>query len=302
MLLPEGLIPGSYSPFNANYELDINALKERLTSVVEGSTGLHGPANHSEMVSLSFEEWKQWTDTMIGVARENKLKTWSFLGAESYEKTIPYVEYALKAGADGFILHPPYKVKYSQEAAYQYVKEIAKTFSDTPIIFYPNFNIDNPTNPYLAARLAEISNIVGMKMTRIFNLEQASEVYNLTRDNDNFRIVTGSLLNMYALRGLKLNASFSAQSNYVHKWAIELWKALQSEDWRSADLWYEKIAKLHRALNHPGGYLHTYAGEKAAMGLLGKSVGTLRRPGLPPTDAQLEVIKKALIEAELINS
>ncbi len=300
MLLPEGLIPGSYSPFTADYKLDTKVLHERLESVVEGSTGLHGPANHSEMCELDFNEWKQWTDVMLDVCRGNKLKSWSFLGAESFEKTIPYAEYAIKAGADGIILHPPYKVKYSQEAAYQYVKAFADEFSDTPIIFYPNFNIDNPTNPYLGARLAEIPNIVGVKMTRIYNLEQASELYSLTRDNKHFRMVTGSLINMYALRGLGIKSSFCAQSNYIHKWVLELWDALQSEDWQKADLWYDKIAKLHRAFNNPGGHLHTYAGEKAAMEMLGTPVGPLRRPGLPPTDAQLAVIRHAIVDAGLI--
>ncbi len=300
MLLPEGLIPGSYTPFTADYKLDTKVLRERLESVVEGSSGLHGPANHSEMCELDFEEWKQWTDVMVDVCSRNNLKSWSFLGAESFEKTIPYFEYAIKAGADGVILHPPYKVKYSQEAAYRYVKAIADKFPETPIIFYPNFNIDNPTNPYLAARLAEIPNIVGVKMTRIFNLEQASELYSLTRENKHFKMVTGSVLNMYSLRGLGIKSSFCAQSNYMHKWVLELWKALQSGDWQNADLWYDKIAKLHRAFNNPGGYLHTYAGEKAAMAMLGKSVGPLRRPGLPPTEEQLAVIRKALVDAGLI--
>jgi len=300
MLLPEGLIPCSYSPWTADNKLDLKVLRERLESVVEGSTGLHGPANHSEMVLLTFDEWKQWTDVMIDIAGKYQLKTWSFFGTESYEKTMPYAEYALKSGADGFILHPPYKIKYSAEAAYQYISDFSKEFSDTPIIFYPNFNIDNPTDPYLAAKLAEIPNIVGLKLTRIFNIEQVSELYSMTRNNEHFRFVTGSLLNMYSLRGLDITASFSGQSNYTHEWSLELWKALQSKDWQAADIWYEKIAKLHRAFGRPGGHIHLYAGEKAAMSFLGKPVGNLRRPGLPVTEEQLVVIRKALEDAGLI--
>ena len=73
MLLPDGLIPYSYSPFTADNKLDLKVLRERLERVLEGFTGLHGPANHSEMVTLDFEEWKQWTDVMMDVARENNL-------------------------------------------------------------------------------------------------------------------------------------------------------------------------------------------------------------------------------------
>ena len=107
---------------------------------------------------------------------------------------------------------------------------------------------------------------------------------------------------MYALRGLGLTSSFSAQSNYIHEWALELWQALQDKDWEKSDYWYDKIAKLHRAFNHPGGYLHKYAGEKAAMQMLGKNVGTLRKPQLEPTDQQKEIVRQALIEAGLLEA
>ncbi len=301
IIQPEGLIPGSYSPFTEDEKLDIDTLRERLESVVPGSKGLHGPANHSEMCMLSFDEWKAWTDVMLEVAREHNLKTWSFLGAESLKKTVPYIEYALKAGADGIILHPPYKVDYSQEAAFQYYKTIAEMYPDTPFLLYPNFNCPDPQSPYLANRIAEIPNVVGLKMTRRYNIEQAGEIYSLTRNNPCFSIVTGSLINAYALRGFDLKASFSAQSNYMHPWAVELWNAMQAKDWDKADYWYDKIAVLHRAFNYPGGgYLHKYAGEKAAMALLGKSVGNLRSPSLPANEAQIASIRQALIDNGLL--
>lgn len=300
MLLPEGLIPASYTPFTSDYKLDTKVLLERLESVTDGSTGLHGPTNHGEMCELTFDEWKQWIDVMLDVCKRHNLHSWSFLGTESFEKTIPYAEHAISAGTSGIILHAPYKVKYSVEAAYQYVKAFAEEFSETPIIFYPNFNTGDPTSPELVARLSELPNIVGVKMTRLFNIEQAGEVYRMTRNNPKFRIVTGSLLNLYPLRGLEIKASFSPQSNYVHDWSLKLWKALQEKDWETSDIWYDKINKLHYAFCHPGGYVHTYAAEKAAMEMIGKPVGTLRRPGLPATEEQKAVVRKALVEAGLL--
>lgn len=300
MLMPEGLIPGSYSPFTEDEKLDIDTLRERLESVVPGSNGLHGPANHSEMCMLTFEEWKAWTDTMMEVAKPHGLQTWSFAGAESLMKTIPYIEYALKVGADGIILHPPYKVDYSQDAAFEYFRKVTEIYPDTPFLLYPNFNCPDAQSPYLANRIAQLTNVVGLKMTRRYNIEQAGEIYSLTRNNPHFNIVTGSLINAYALRGFDLKASFSAQSNYKHDWAVKLWEAMQAKNWEEADYWYDKIALLHRALNHPGGYLHKYAGEKAAMAMLGKSVGGLRSPSLPATEAQKEIIHKALVDAGLI--
>ena len=68
----------------------------------------------------------------------------------------------------------------------------------------------------------------------------------------------------------------------------------------NADMWYAKIAKLHRAFGRPGGYLHTYADEKDAMALLCKPVGNLRKLGIPVTKEELKVIKKALVDVGLL--
>ncbi len=73
MLLPEGLIPGSYTPFTADFKLNEKVLREELERVTSGSGGLHGPAGHSEFASLTFDEWKVWTDIMIDVAKKAKI-------------------------------------------------------------------------------------------------------------------------------------------------------------------------------------------------------------------------------------
>jgi hypothetical protein len=116
VILPEGLNPGSYTPFGADNKLDQKALARELKLVTPGSSGLHGPAGHSEFASLTFEEWRGWTDVLVDVAHGAGVKAWSFLGAESFEKTAPYIEYAIKAGADGVWLIAPYFNLYSQEA------------------------------------------------------------------------------------------------------------------------------------------------------------------------------------------
>ena len=84
MLMPEGLNPGSYTPFTADNRLNEKVLASELQLVVKGSGGLHGPAGHSEFASLTFDEWKVWTDVLVDVAHANKIKAWSFLGAESF--------------------------------------------------------------------------------------------------------------------------------------------------------------------------------------------------------------------------
>ena len=104
MTMLEGLNPGSYTPFTADNRLDEKALSRELQLVTKGAGSLHGPAGHSEFASLTFDEWKVWVDVLVDVAHKANIKAWSFLGGESFEKTIPQVEYALKAGADGLLV------------------------------------------------------------------------------------------------------------------------------------------------------------------------------------------------------
>ena len=84
MLMPEGLNPGSYTPFTADNKLNEKVLASELERVVPGSGGLHGPAGHSEFASLTFDEWKAWLTVMIDVAHRHKLPAWCFFGAESF--------------------------------------------------------------------------------------------------------------------------------------------------------------------------------------------------------------------------
>src|SRR5579872_7236684 len=164
MLMPAGLNPGSYTPFTADNRLNDEVLADELQRVVRGAGGLHGPAGHSEFASLTFDEWKVWADVLIDVAHGAKIKAWPFLGAESFEKTLPYMEHALKAGADGVFVIAPYFNLYSQEAGYCYYRDLASEFSNTPIVFYPSHQTGNHFTPQTIAKIAELPNVVGMKL------------------------------------------------------------------------------------------------------------------------------------------
>jgi 4-hydroxy-tetrahydrodipicolinate synthase len=302
MLLPEGLTPGAYTPFTADNRLDAKALSEQLQFVVKGSGGLHGPAGHSEFASLTFDEWKVWTDVLIDVARKAKIPAWSFLGAESFEKTVLYAEYALKAGADGLFVIAPYFNLYGQEAAYLYYRDLAKAFSDTPIVFYPSEQTGNYFAPPTIARIAELPNIVGMKLSSDDSFDDVSKIIRLTRNNAAFNLVTGSLGNLCPLLcNVDIRASCSPFSPFVHEWSLSLWNAYRAHDWPTVEKWQEKIGRIARAVNVSGNrHEGARAGHKAALALLGRPVGLPRRPAVPLTDEQIARIRKVLEEEGLL--
>jgi 4-hydroxy-tetrahydrodipicolinate synthase len=302
MLLPEGLIPGAYTPFTADNRLDEEVLRDQLQSVSEGSGGLHGPAGHSEFASLTFEEWKVWTDVLVAVAKQAKIPAWSFFGTESFEKTVPYGEYALKAGADGFFVIAPYFNLYGQEAAYRYYRDFANAFPETPIVFYPSHQTGNHFEPATIARIAELPNVAGMKLNGDHTFDRMSRIILLTRGIKSFRWVAGGLNVLYPLMchaGFK--ASCSPMSNFAHGWSLNFWRAYQEQDWPAVEKWQRKLSRIAAVMNVAGDrHVGARAGHKAALALLGRPVGLPRRPGVPATEEHVARIRKVFQEEGLL--
>jgi dihydrodipicolinate synthase/N-acetylneuraminate lyase len=271
MRLPEGLLPGAYTPFTDDHKLNPKVLADQLQHVSKGAGGLHGPAGHSEFASLTFDEWKVWTDVLIDLAKKAKIPSWSFFGTESFEKTLPYAEYARKAGADGFYVMAPYFNLYGQEAAFQYYRDLAKEFSDMPIVFYPSLQTGNRFEPATVARIAELPNVVGMKLNGDYTYDQVSKIILLTRDNKTFRPVTGGLNVLYPLMSnVDIKASCSPFSNFAHEWSLNLWKAYGERNWPELEKWQRKIGRISAVLNVAG---DRHVGARAgieAVGMAGR--------------------------------
>lgn len=302
MLLPQGLNPGSYTPFTADNKLDQKALDRELQLVTKGSGGLHGPAGHSEFASLTFEEWKGWIDVMVDVAHRNGIKAWAFLGTESFEKTMPYAHYAKQVGADGFFLIAPYFNLYSQDAAINYYRDFASDFTDTPIVFYPSHQTGNHFTPTTIAKIAELPNIVGMKLNGDASYDEVGKTIILTKSIENFRWITGGLNVLYPLMvGVDIRASCSPMSNFAHEWSLSLWAAYQAKDWASVEHWQQKIARVAAVMNVTGDrHVGGRAGHKAALAMLGRPVGQPRRPAVPANDEHIARIRKVFEEEGLL--
>jgi 4-hydroxy-tetrahydrodipicolinate synthase len=302
MLMPEGLNPGAYTPFTADNRLNEKLLADELLRVVKGSGGLHGPAGHSEFASLTFEEWTVWCDVIVDVAHGARIKAWPFFGAESFEKTIQYADHAKKAGADGFFVIAPYFNLYSQEAAYQYYRDFAAAYSDTPIVFYPSHQTGNHFTPATIARIAEIPNIVGMKFSGDASFDESTKMLLAVQDNASFKMVAGGLNVLYPLFcNVDVRASCSPMSNFVHDWSLALWNSFIERDWEAVNKWQKKLNRVHQVLSVSSDrHVGARAGHKAALKLLGRDVGHPRRPGIPAGEDHIARIRKVFEEEGLL--
>lgn len=151
------------TPFK-NGEIDFDAFERILEQqisggisalVVSGTTGEGSTltdSEHRELIKFAVEKVAGRVPVIAGT------------GSNDTAYAIDLSKYACEVGADALLLVTPYYNKATQEGLYQSFKLIAESVGDTPCILY---NVPSRTGcnilPATAARLAEVSNIVGIK-------------------------------------------------------------------------------------------------------------------------------------------
>jgi len=301
MLKPSGVSPGVLTPFKDNYELDEDKLREHLREMSEGTQNFHGPSIISEFPSLTFEEWKRWVDIMIEVGKEKHIPTWAFLGSESYEKSIRCARYAVEKGSDGIVLLAPYYHRYSQEAGYEYLREFMTEFPNTPFIIYTSLQTGNIFQPKTIAKLSSVSdNMVGFKITIGLSLHHIIDLARML-DREKVVFVGGCALAPFPLKSIGLGCTYSSESNHAHKEVMQLWNALEKGDMKEAEKMQNWLSHIDEILLDPDTHFYNLpARNKAAMEIIGKSLGPVRRPVRMITPAQKVDLRAQLKEAGLL--
>jgi dihydrodipicolinate synthase/N-acetylneuraminate lyase len=120
-----------------------------------GTTGESALLNSDELTLLT-QETVQAVNGQVPIAVQ--------VGANSTAATLRQAELALTAGADMIVAVTPYYFGHSDDELFKHYSSLALALSGAPIYVYsiPS-RAGNIISPRLAARLAEVTNIVGMK-------------------------------------------------------------------------------------------------------------------------------------------
>ena len=171
-----GSIVALVTPMRADGAVDNEALDKLVEfHIANGTNAIVAVGTTGESPTLSVEEH-------IGVVRRvvqsvnRRIPVIAGTGANSTKEAIEWTAAAKAVGVDACLLVTPYYNKPTQEGLYQHYKTIAETVA-VPIILY---NVPSRTGcdikPETVARLAEISNIVGLKEAA--SLERNRELLN----------------------------------------------------------------------------------------------------------------------------
>src|SRR2546422_3154789 len=290
----QGIIPPVATPMQANEDLDLPRLKWFLDHLI--TNGVHGIfvlGTNSEFYALDEREKQEVIAT--AVAHVNKrVPVYAGTGAETTRETVRLTRLAEKEGADGVSIITPYFISPNQQEIFDHYRRIAESTS-LPVILYNNpstcggLKIDVDT----VARLAQVPNIRGIKDSS-GDLQNTNEYMRVVPDR--FTVLQGRDTLIYQALIFGARGAVPATANVAPRILVDIYESFMRGDHAAAKAAQLRLNPVRLSLalgTAPGGV-------KAALALMGMSIGPSRSPIAPlPPDKQ-QKMKTALEVAGLI--
>jgi 4-hydroxy-tetrahydrodipicolinate synthase len=274
-----------------NEDLDLPRLKWFLDYLI--NQGVHGVfvlGTNSEFYAMDDREKQEVIATAVEHVR-GRVPVFAGTGAESTREAVRLTKMAEREGADGVSIITPYFVSPNQQEIYDHYRRIAENTS-RPVILYNNpstcggLKIDVDT----VARLAEIPNILGVKDSS-GDLQNTMEYIRVVPER--FAVMMGRDTLIYAALIFGARGAVPATANIAPKLCAEIYEAFQKGDHAAAKAAQLRLNPIRLSLTlgtAPGGV-------KAALSLLGMSIGSSRSPVAPLTAEKQQKMRVALEQA-----
>lgn len=219
-------------------------------------------------------------------------------GRESTRAAIHASKRAAELGADAVLVRTPgfFKAQMTGEAFLRHYTAVADA-SPVPVLLY-NFTAVTGVNlpPATAARLAEHSNIIGMKESGS-DIAQISDLVQLTPGR--FRVLAGSGSTFFAALCAGVSGGILALATLLPEPCVRLFDLTRAGRYDDARALQQRLTPIARLIS--GGY--GVPGLKAALKLVGCDAGWPRPPLAPVSDpAAVEAIRRALAGLEEVRA
>jgi len=241
----KGSLVAIVTPMFEDGSLDLQRLRALIDfHIREGTNGIVIVGTTGESPTVDFEEHCLLIRTAVEHAA-GRVPVIAGTGANSTREAIELSAYAKQAGADMSLSVVPYYNKPTQEGLYRHFRAIAETV-DLPQILYnvPGRTVADMQND-TALRLAQISNIVGLK-DATGNMERGAEL--LRRAPKNFAVYSGDDGTGLALLMLGAHGVISVTANVAPRLMQEMCAAVSAGDFPKARSHNNKLLGLHRHL------------------------------------------------------
>jgi len=288
-----GAIVAIVTPFKKG-KVDEETLRDLIEfQIANGTDGIVPCGTTGESSTLSHEEHDRIIEITIDAAKK-RVPVIAGTGSNSTGEALRLTKHAYDAGADGVLIVCPYYNRPTQEGLYQHYKIIAESI---PIPIVP-YNIPGRTGvnlmPETVARLAKISNIVGIKEAS-GSLKQMQDVISLC--GENFDVLSGDDFFTLPLLLLGGKGVISVISNVAPADMASMVDAFEGGDIRRTRQLHNKMVPLIDAL-----FLETNpVPVKAALAMMGKISYDVRLPLYKMSDSNYEKLKSAMKNYGLIS-
>ena len=283
------------TPFKDN-KLDVEAyIKLIHFHLKNGTNGLVPAGTTGESPTLSHEEHQQVIELCI---KESKgtIPVIAGTGSNSTKEAISLTKHAEKVGANAALVVTPYYNKPTQEGLYQHYKAINDSCG-IPIIIYniPSRSVID-MSVYTMARLFELKNIVGVKdATGVLDRvdEQKKKMGN------DFIQLTGNDDNAFEFNKRGGVGAISVTANIAPKLCSDFQKFSLSKSGNEQKE-AERIDKILQPVHNSMFIESNPSPVKYAANLLSLCSEDVRLPLVKVTEQTKKVVKKTLIDANLI--
>ncbi len=285
-----GSLVAIVTPMFEDGSLDLARFKSLIDwHIAEGTQGIVVVGTTGESPTVDFDEHKK----LIRVAVEHasgRVPIIAGTGGNSTAEAIELSASARQSGAQLSLSVVPYYNKPTQEGMYRHFRAIAEAV-DLPLILY---NVPGRTVADLAndtvLRLAEISNIVGIK-DATSGMERGSDL--LRRAPKDFAIYSGDDASGLALMLLGGRGVVSVSANVAPRLMREMCDAALSGDGARARAANNRLLGLHGKLFVEANPIPV----KWALAQMGLIESGIRLPLVPLSAKFHEVVKQAMRQA-----
>ncbi len=289
----QGSIVAIVTPMLKDGGVDWKGLEKLVEWHIEqGTNSIVAVGTTGEASTLSMEEHTQVIKEIIRVANK-RIPIIAGTGANSTREAIELTKAAKDLGADAALLVTPYYNKPTQEGLYQHYKAIAEAV-ELPLILY---NVPGRTGVDLsndtAVRLAEISNIVGIK-DATGDVPRGKALIEAL--NGKMAVYSGDDETAWELMLLGADGNISVTANIVPKAMSEVCAVAIAEDEQQAKTLNNKIANLHNILFCESNPIPV----KWALHEMGLIDTGIRLPLTPLAEQYREPLRNALKDAGII--
>lgn len=281
------------TPMHLDGSVDFDSLSKLVEWHIDsGTTAIVSMGTTGESATLDEDEHCEVIRRTVEMA-DNRIPVIAGTGANSTTEAITLTRCAMQAGADACLLVTPYYNKPTQEGLYQHHKLIAETVPIPQILYNVPGRTACDMLPPTVARLAGISNIIGVKEAT-GELSRLSEIRQLC--GEDFDIYSGDDETglEFLLQGG--NGVISVTSNVVPREMAEMSIAALAGDRDSSERINQPLMGLHTRLFVEANPIPV----KWVLSEMGKMPAGIRLPLTPLSEQYHETLREAMRQAGVL--